>query len=273
MMEWVDKLKSVDGGTIKVVKQDLGIRVGKVDAQGVQRFIWHTTEGYTLPGYGGGAPTIDVGPRVKDGEIITRQLIPFGYMATALQNDAGGIETNRRCIIQVEQVAFTSRDIWLPRKEAVVILASWAAFAKEEFGVPLEYPYNPKDMKSGTWAVETNPWRKSNKFETISGHHPHAAVDENDHWDCGGEDIPEILGKSATASKKLAYQVVAVWRTSGDDPHRKVEAVSPHFSSKKKVEDWIAKDNDSLRKVVRKHLFAGHKIYIADRQVQSDKIQ
>src|SRR5687768_6682497 len=105
MRQWVDRIRSVDGGKITVQKQDLGIRIGTVDLSGPRICVPHTTEGHALPTYGPGAPTIDVGPRRKGGRPITRQLFPFGSIATALQNDAGGIETNRRVLVQIEQVA------------------------------------------------------------------------------------------------------------------------------------------------------------------------
>lgn len=278
MREWVDRIPSVDGGSIDVVKQDLGIRVGKVDLSGPKVCVPHTTEGHTLPSYTRGAPTIDVGPRTKGGQIITRQLIPFGWMGTALQNDAGGIETNRRVLVQIEQVAFTARELWLPPKAAVIIMASWAEWLEKELGIPQVYPYDPKDMRSGVWAVEGNPWRNSGKFTRVGGWHPHAAVPENDHWDCGGEDFPAILRMKPQPKMVTAFQLTAAWPHKHEDGnHRHVEQVSPFFARKRDVRTWMVKpvksDDDKLRRKVWLHLREGHRIYIAERQVDPTEVR
>jgi len=275
MKEFVDSIKSVDGGTIKVVKQDLGIRIGKVDLSKPKKAVLHTTEGFTLPAYTSGAPTIDVGPRLKGQRPILRQLIPFGWMATAMQNDAGGVETNRNALVQIEQVGFTSREVWLPNKEMVVIVASLADFFEKEFGIPQKYPYDPRDVATGVWATESNPWRRAAKFNTVAGWHAHIAVPENDHWDCGGEDISEILGMKPTVQKVTAFQLTAVWterQAENAVNHRHVEPVSPHFMRKAKLQDWLAKDDDEIRQKVWDHMKVGHKLYIAERRVDTDKV-
>lgn len=279
MREFVDRIRSVDGGWIDVQKQDLGIRIGKVDLSRPRICVPHTTEGHTLPNYSRGAPTIDVGPRTKGGRPITRQLFPFGWLATALQNDAGGVETNRWALVQIEQVAFTARERWLPPKETVVIMASWAEFLEEELGIPQRYPYDPADMKSGVWATESNPWRNSGKFTKIAGWHPHAAIPENDHWDCGGEDIPVILGVSPQWKMVTAYQLTASWahKHTGASDHRHVEQVSPFFTKKGSVRRWMVKpvkgERDVLRHKAWAHLREGHRLYIAERQVDPNEVK
>jgi hypothetical protein len=276
---WVDSIPSVDGGRINVVKKDFGVAVGPVDAIAHERPVCvpHTTEGYTLPYYTVGAPHVDVGPFERGGRIFTRQLVAFGQTATALRNESGGIETNRRVICQIEQVAFTSRDLWLPNAEMQVIMASWAEFLDKEFGVPQRYPYDPKDMEGGTWAVETNPWRRRGLFATTAGWHPHAAIPENEHWDCGGENIPAILSRAATPQMQRAFQLVAVWshkHRENADPHRHNRPVSPHFYSKELLRDWLVRpDADGVRNDVFDHLEKGRKLYIAERRVEVDKIR
>lgn len=273
--EWIDKIKSVDGGWIKVQKVDKGVRVDKVDqvAYDVPIAVIHTTEGYSLPNYVNGTPTMDVGPYQKDGDPVLRQLIPFGYIGTALKNLSGGIETNRRVLMQLEQVAFSSRDLWLPPKKMVILVASLAEWLEDEFGIQQKYPYDPAQIKTGTWATSSNPWRNSGKFASVSGWHPHAAVPENDHWDCGAEDIEEILGMKPKEPKIAAYQLMAVWKPRKDDDHRKSEAVSPHFSRKGLLENYMVRADNDLRPKVWKHLKNGHKLYIAERQVAKSKVE
>lgn len=268
MREWVDRIRSVEGGWIDVERHDLGIRIGNVDLSGPRICVPHTTEGHTIPTYTRGAPTIDVGPRTKGGRPITRQLFPFGQLATALRNEPGGIETNRRVLVQIEQVAFTARERWLPPKQTVVIMASWAEFLEQELGIPQVYPYDPAEMKSGVWATPSNPWRRSGKFVRTAGWHPHAAIPENDHWDCGGEDLPVILSMKPVPKLVTAYQATAVWRAAvDDDVHREVEQIGPFFARRAALRTWMVKDNQ-VRGSVWRHLRAGHKIYIAERQVE-----
>lgn len=270
---WIDSIKSVDGGRIKIEKHDTGVRVDTVDQVAWERPICvpHTTEGWSLPNYGNGTPTMDVGPYAKGGKPVLRQLIPFGHIATALQNDAGGIETNRRVLVQLEQVAFSSRDLWLPPKPMVVMIASLAEFLQEEFGIQQRYPYNPKDVKTGTWAVEGNPWRASGKFATMSAWHPHAAVPENEHWDCGAEDFQAILDMKPQDDMVPAFQLMATWKTKDD--HRELKVISPHFAKEALIEDWMATDETNIRHKVWEHLAAGHSIRIAERQVERDEVR
>lgn len=271
MREWVDSIPSVDGGRIKVEKRDSGVRIGKVDTSTPKIAVLHTIEFPTVLGsYPRGWPTIDVGPTTKTGRPVTRQFIPFGWMATALQNDAGGVETNRRVLVQIEQAGFTARQLWLPSKEMVVILASWAEFFQEEFGIPQRYPYNPADMISGIWATESNPWRRSGKFLRLAGWHPHAAVPENDHWDCGGQNVQAILDMESQPDMVTAYQYAASWK--GPDDHREVEQIGPFVARKSELRTWAVKDS-AVRWALWKHLRAkGHKVFIAERQVLREHV-
>lgn len=271
MIPWVDKIRSVDGGWIDVQKRDLGIRIGTVDLSKPRTMVPHTTEGYTLPtDWARGAPTMAVGPTVKGGRPILQQLIPFGYMATALVNASGGIETNRWSLVQLEQVAITAREVWLPPKEQEIITASLAEFCENELGIDRRYPYDPKDMRVGMWAVADNPWRRSGKFGNVSGWHPHVAIpDGNVHWDCGGEDIPAILRQSATPNVITAFQVAAVTKNDG---HRRVEQVGPFFAKKSALRTWMVRDSQ-VRREVWKQLRAGKRIYIAERRVDPSLVR
>lgn len=272
MNEWVDSIKSVDEGRIKVEKRDSGIRIGKVDTSAPKIAVLHTIEFPTvLSGYPRGCPTIDAGPTTKGGRAVTRQFIPLGWMATALQNDAGGVETNRRVLIQIEQAGFTARELWLPSTEMQVILASWAEFFQEELGIPQRYPYVPEDMRSGIWATEGNPWRRSGKFMKLAGWHPHAAVPENDHWDCGGEDVQAILDRDARPEMVTAFQYAATW--TGKNDHREVEQIGPFVARKNQLRTWAVKDS-SVRWALWKHLRTkGHRVFIAERRVKTDLVK
>lgn len=272
-VEWPSSIASVDGGVIKIHKQDAGIRLGlHQGARDKPRCVAHTTESPTRPAYAQGVrPHFDVGPDIKGGRSRIVQYVPFGYAATALRNLSGGTETNRLVICQIEQIAYTTREVWLPSTEMVVQMASIAEWLTQEFGVPQKYPYDPKDVAIGIWATQSNPWRRSGKFETTAGWHPHAAVPENDHWDCGGESIPTILKTKPAPPVVEAHQLMASWWEE-TTKHRESDPISPHFRSKKNLFAYMVKDG-GLRYAVRKHLRQGHRIRIATRQVQADKVR
>lgn len=272
-MEWVDSIKSLDGGRIPWVKRDSGIRLPLVAAaRSLPRCVPHTTESSVRPAYAAGVrPTIDVGPDVRGGRSTIVQYVPFGFAATALRNASGGIETNRQVLCQIEQIAFTAREAWLPSSEMVVQLASIAEFLEQEFGIPQLYPYDPSDMASGIWASASNPWRRSDRFETRAGWHPHAAVDENDHWDCGGERIPRILRMKPEKPEPVlvdAYQLMAAWH---DDKtkHRDSKPLSVHFRRRSQARSFFVKNPGLMWREIRR----GRRVFLAHRRVDRARVQ
>jgi hypothetical protein len=201
---WIDRIKSVDGGTFTVDCRDTGVRIGEIDASFPPRCVVHTTDTRVMPLIANrGIPHITVGPLDLGGRPVIRQLLPIGWMSTALQTRGGGLDVNRGVLCQVEQVAVALRERWLPTLEMAVQVASIARWLEEEMGIPRHYPYDPGDMQTGTWATPSNSWRRSGLFETLPGWHPHAAVPGSHQWDCGGEDFPAIFGERAPATVRL----------------------------------------------------------------------
>lgn len=248
-------IPSIDGGRpIPVKIRNMGVNIGTVSDGGIRRGVLHTTETphISLP-WSNGCPHIAVGPERTGGPVVVHHLIPFGKMGTALKNAAGGIETNRQVLCQIEQAGYTSRDLWLPSREQVVVTASLTQWLANELGIPEHYPYDPADMASGVWATTSNPWRRSNRFETVAGWHPHAAVDENDHWDCGGEDIPAILRMKPSPKMVEAVQLMLTYREKGakGQTHWHSTPLSPHFRDPKDLRAWMVKDKDLRRRVWR----------------------
>ncbi|MGH2692312.1 MAG: hypothetical protein ACRDHM_07380 [Actinomycetota bacterium] len=266
-----DRIPSVDGGTFPVQRHDSGVR-GEVSDSGTHRGVLHTTESSVIPAFTRGTPHIALGPPAAGEAPVLRQLIPFGHMGTALQNDPGGVETNRRVLIQIEQVGYSAREVWFPRKEQAAITASLLEWCEKELGIPQVYPYNPEDVRTGIWAVEGNPWRRSGRFNREAGWHGHIAVPENDHWDPGGEDVKALLGVRPASTLVEAFQLVAAWERP--DGHRRAEGVSPHFATKRALYKWFVQDGTDLpRKAVREHWSKGHRLYIAEREVEAGKVR
>ncbi|MBQ1166121.1 hypothetical protein KBZ21_49875, partial [Streptomyces sp. A73] len=68
--------------------------------------VWHSTEGTSLPSYGGGgsAPNLTAKPDFKNKRMVWYQHFDFDPSARALVNRAGGVETNTLNVCQVEVV-------------------------------------------------------------------------------------------------------------------------------------------------------------------------
>src|SRR3546814_8264868 len=68
--------------------------------------LWHTTEGTSLPSYGGGAsaPNLTAQPDFAAKKLVWYQHFDFDVSARALVNTAGGVETNTLNVCQVEIV-------------------------------------------------------------------------------------------------------------------------------------------------------------------------
>lgn len=141
----------------------------------------HTTEGYGVPVYAGSNPhfTLDV----SSGPLYQHQDVRQG--ARALQNLAGGVETNRK-VIQIECIAFAARaGAWT--EEAYDNLADLMRWIEEHCGVerkfalPLApYPGHPQKFTSSGW-------------NSYGGWCGHQNVPENDHGDPGALSIPKLL--------------------------------------------------------------------------------
>lgn len=273
MVEWVDKIKSVDGGTIKVEKRDLGIRVGKVDLSKPATAVGHTMETDHIDiSWGNGAAHFALGNHVNQPRPVLQQTIPLGWMATALANPAGGVETNRWCRLQVECAWFSSLTPYLPTTEEQVLWASLAEFAEAELGIPETRPW--PDVLDKPPMATASYYRRQSKWGKVAGWYKHAEVTENHHWDDGSMRQSVLLKQEPKPEMVDAFTLVASWRETGDDPHREREEISPHFAKRSDLEDWMARDEDQVRKVVRDHLFKRfHTLKVARREIDADKVR
>lgn len=185
----VDRIpNTISGGHIEVVHRDAGNNLGKVDRNAPPAGCNHTTETSVMPrDFSRGVPHLAIG-RLSGTATRVRlvQLESFGEIATALQNDAGGIETNRLIRCQIEIVEFSKLQPWLPHfQETCEILASVYDWCEEHLGIPKRAPYT-KPLTSGVvWATESNPRRRNPKFGKEAGWFGHVDIPENGHWDPG----------------------------------------------------------------------------------------
>lgn len=163
--------------------------------------VIHTTEGMTWPGYSGGGEAPHATIRAIPGKgIQVREHIAFTKFAKALMNLPGGVETNRRGVLQFELVGTcdpkhkgnSSWYFW-PDADDVVLqaLADYLRPLMERFDIPpvapdfLPYPasYGSKNgqrMSGPEWVA----------FQGICGHQH---VPENDHGDPGAFPVTKLI--------------------------------------------------------------------------------
>ena len=120
----------------------------------------------------------------RSGQI--KQYRPFGDAATALANKPGGVETNRKRVVQIEVCAVAKDPDWPEaQKRAVAKVMAFCA----RHGVPLSSSVKFTDS-SGVRRLSGSQWLA---FKGWLGHQ-HAP--ENDHWDPGAIDITDLLSRA-----------------------------------------------------------------------------
>lgn len=209
------------------------------DRMEVNVIVWHTTEGRSLPSYGGGssAPTITAVPDFKAKKLVWYQHFPFDMSARALVNKSGGVDTNTLNVAQVELVGtcdpathkkWTAQHLYTPELPDWVIrdLAAFARWAKDKHGVPLT---SDVTFKAYPGSYGSNGVRMSAaKWSGFKGHCGHQHVPENDHGDPGNFPIAAILkaagstsptpSKPAPAPSKPKVSVARVAAAARRDP-------------------------------------------------------
>lgn len=174
----------------------------RMDANGV---VWHSTEGRTLPTYGGGvsAPTITAVPDFKAERLVWHQHYDVDVSARALVNQRGGVETNTLNVAQVEIVGTcdpathkkwgSSNHLYMAELPdwAIRDLAAFSKWLRDEHGVPLVAPH-PFKAYPGSYGATDNRMTYEEWFE-FKGHCGHQHVPENDHGDPGTFPIAAIL--------------------------------------------------------------------------------
>lgn len=178
------------------------------DAMDVNVLVIHTTEGTSLPTYGGGAtaPNITFVPDFARKRLVGYQHYRTDISSRALVNKLGGVATNTNNVTQAEFVGTcdpeTSRrwqaagrqHIFWPQAPdwALREMAEYVAWLNEYHGIPLvapaKWPAYPTSYANGGGQRMT--FEQWNKFHGVCGHmHP----PENFHGDPGSLDIIKVL--------------------------------------------------------------------------------
>lgn len=145
------------------------------------KLVWHTTEGVSLPAYSGTHPHFTLNP--KTGQLW--QHIPIHSGAMALENDAGGVETNRAHAIQVELIGYAAQTQgWSDADYANV--AKLARWIEKHAGVARRCAV---DFHSASSVVRLS----GSAWLAYAGHLGHQHVPENAHWDPGLFKIEKVI--------------------------------------------------------------------------------
>lgn len=182
------------------------------DAMEVNVVVLHTTEGRTLPDYGGGAvaPTLTAVPDFAAKKLRWYQHFPIDTSARALVNLPGGVETNTNNVCQLEMVGTcdpATRAEWVKAGKrqnvdfiywpeapewALAEVAVFLRWMNTEHGVPLtgpaKWPAYPSSYGASN-GVRMND-AEWNAFKGVCGH---MHVDENLHGDPGAIDFAHLL--------------------------------------------------------------------------------
>lgn len=177
--------------------------------------VLHTTEGTSVPTYGGGgsAPNFTAHVDFKNKRLVWYQHFDFDVSSRALVNKAGGVETNTMNAVQVELVGTCDpkhRTSWNGAKAgssylywpdapdwALIEVARFLVWAHKNHGVKLQSkrpsgsalvfkPY-PSSYGANGVRLSNSEWLN---FYGICGHQH---VPENSHGDPGDLDVSKIV--------------------------------------------------------------------------------
>jgi peptidoglycan hydrolase-like protein with peptidoglycan-binding domain len=178
---------------------------------GPYKGILHTTEGSSLPGYGGGgsAPHFTVVPDLRTKTVRIYQHFNTSRPARALLNPAGGVQTNNDSAIQIELVGTCDPrnkgkgyGIYWPEapKWALDGVAKLMRWIEANHGIPRRTTSRP-------WVAYPDSYGDSparmggHEWDTFAGWCGHQHVAENDHGDPGNLNITYLLtGPSKTTT-------------------------------------------------------------------------
>lgn len=222
--------------------------------------VWHSTEGFSLPTYGGGAsaPTFTAVPDFDAKRLRWYQHFDFDASARALVNRSGGVETNTLNVAQVEVVGTCDSrhaKTWSGRKAGTgylymgdlpewVIrdLGAFCKWAHDKHGVPLS---SGVTFKAYPNSYGSNGVRMSGaKWSSFRGHCGHQHVPENDHGDPGAFPMAAILtaAKGGNTAPDLMEEVESMSRQQVKDAVWETDDLQapPSASTAKTNKTWKA---------------------------------
>ena len=202
------------------------------DTSGPPTGVLHTTEG-------GWESTMSVfrvhyAPHFLVGAGRIAQLVPLGKMAAALENDPGGVETNRLCV-QIEVAGLSKAEPYMFDPETTDALAALMATLKDEAEIPLVHPF-PDKMPAQPWATESFSRRHIGKWGVVPGWYGHVEVPENAHWDPGALKWSQLLNKAKVKPPKAKGWRYVVIESDGKETRGKTRSPRVTFDAQLRLE-------------------------------------
>lgn len=197
--------------------------------------VIHTTEGVTLPSYGGGAsaPNFTAVPDIPNRVLRWYQHFDFDVSSRALVNKAGGVETNTANAVQVELVGTCDpvhKTSWGEKKAGVDYLywpdaPDWALAELAKFVKWAHDEHGVKPQSTVTWKPYPESYGSANgvrltgaQWNAYYGWLAHQHVPENDHGDPGDLDFARVLAHATgTASIEETDMPTTLGRYSSTD--------------------------------------------------------
>ncbi|MFI6036287.1 hypothetical protein ACIBBD_19375 [Streptomyces sp. NPDC051315] len=170
--------------------------------------VLHTTEGRSLPGYGGGssAPNLTAVPDLAAKKLKWYQHFDIDISSRALLNRPGGVETNTLNVCQVELVGTCDPElhtkwrtngrphVYWPKAPdwALIGVARFLAWIHTHHGVPLRGPalWPAYPRSAGNGGGQRMSGARWNDFRGVCGH---MHVPENTHGDPGAIDFERLM--------------------------------------------------------------------------------
>ena len=160
---------------------------------GPMRGVLHTTEGGSAAGAIGAYKKHNSWPHFTvdlDGTVY--QHVALDRASRSLQNQSGGVETNRQGAIQIEVVGRAASPNWpLAQVAALILLMRWI---EAQTGIK---PYGPEFGSNQQYGLR-NPLEFSPaEWNDFNGWCGHQHVPENSHWDPGAITLANLLPTEA----------------------------------------------------------------------------
>ena len=198
--------------------------------------VVHTTEGTTLPSYGGGAsaPNITGVPNPVNHTVKWYQHYDVDRSSRALLNKSGGVETNSLNAFQIELVGTCdprTRDKWKAEGRSFIFWPDAPDWALKEVAKLVRWlsdnhkiqikstvTWRPYPSSYGSFASQR---LTGAQWQNYYGWLGHQHVPENDHGDPGDIDFNRIiqfaLGEAPTGGEEVALTTDDVKKILGTD--------------------------------------------------------
>ena len=204
--------------------------------------VLHTTEGHWGPSLNvftaTGTPTFMIGYEklrsagsnspAAGARIRVAQFMPIGEMALTLVNAAGGTETNRETVVQIELIGFSKWQKWSPSAPVLKVLADLFKQLHDACGIPLQ--------RAGDGTRSVSLW------DGRAGWFGHLEVPENDHTDVRAFDWQKLF-RAAAAPLAERWEIVSGGELLFHTPARK----SGGKTGVDRVAEWIKANKERVR--------------------------